>query len=128
MVQRRQWFEEYGKTGRYRIFVAVRNGEVVAYAHTRRFRDRAAYDTTVESTVYCAPDAIGLGIASRLYKALFEALAGEDIHLAIAAITIPNPGSVALHEKFGFELAGIMHEAGRKFDKYWDVGIYEKRL
>ena len=97
-------------------------------ADTPPSRERKAYDTTVETTVYCAPEATGRGIGRLLYAALFDALRGEDLQVAIAAITLPNAGSVALHERFGFTLAGVMHDVGRKFDRYWDVAWYEKRL
>ena len=59
---------------------------------------------------------------------VFAGLRGEDLQVAIAAITLPNAGSVALHERIGFTLAGVMHDVGRKFDRYWDVAWYEKRL
>jgi phosphinothricin acetyltransferase len=126
--KRAGWFAEFGRAGRYRLFVAERDGEVVGYAHTRRFRERPAYDITVESTAYCAHDAVGQGAGSALYAALFQAIAAEDVHLVIAGITLPNDASVALHEKFGFSLSGVMHEVGRKFGRFWDVATYEKRL
>ena len=87
-----------------------------------------AYNTTVEVAIYCAGEATGRGLGTMLYKALFEALAEEDVRMAMAGITLPNPASVALHEHFGFTLVGVMHEVGRKFDRYWDVAWYEKRL
>ena len=93
---------------------------------THRFRAKAAYDTSVEITIYCAADCLGQGVGTRLLEALFKALEGEDIHAFIAGITLPNPGSIALHEHFGFQLSGIMHGVGRKFDRYWDVAWYEK--
>lgn len=126
--QRRAWFERYAAAGRHRLLVAEEGGLVVGYADSHRFRDKAAYDTTVEFTVYCAPDATGRGIGPKLYLALFEALAGEDLRMAMAGITLPNDASVALHERFGFTLAGVMHDVGRKFDRYWDVAWYEKRM
>ncbi|HWQ29240.1 MAG TPA: GNAT family N-acetyltransferase [Dehalococcoidia bacterium] len=126
--ERRAWLEQFGVTGPHRLFVAERDGVVLGYAGSHRFRARRAYDTTVETTVYCAPDATGLGIGTLLYRALFDALRGEDLRVAIAAITLPNPASVALHERFGFALVGVTHEVGRKFGRYWDVAWYEKRL
>ncbi len=125
---RRAWLAKFSLTGRHRLLVAERDGVVLGYAGTTGFRDRRAYDTTVEMTVYCAPEAIGSGIGTALYGALFEALRGEDIHRAMGGITLPNEASVALHERFGFTLAGVMHEVGRKFDRYWDVAWYEKEL
>jgi phosphinothricin acetyltransferase len=86
-----------------------------------RWRPKAAYDTTVETTVYCAPEVVGKGIGSRLYAALFEALRGEDIHRFVAGYTLPNPATAALHERLGFKVVGVFSEVGRKFGKYWDV-------
>jgi len=122
---RRPWFAQFSDTGRHRLLVGEIDGRVVAYAGTHQFRTKAAYDTSVEVTVYCAPDATARGIGNALYAALFEAVADEDIHVFIAGITLPNDASVALHERFGFRPAGVMHDVGRKFDRYWDVGWYE---
>jgi phosphinothricin acetyltransferase len=108
--------------------VAEENGIVVGYAGSFLFRTRCAYEGTIETPVYCAPEAVGRGIGSALYRALFESLTGEDVHAAIAALGLPNEASVSLHERLGFQLVGVMHEVGRKFDRWWDVGWYEKRL
>ena len=125
---RRPWLDKFSQSGRHRLFVAEQDGVVLGYAGTTGFRDRRAYDTTVETTIYCAPDATGRGLGRLLYAALFDALRGEDIRCAIAGTTLPNDASVALHERFGFTLVGVMHEVGRKFDRYWDVAWYEKAL
>lgn len=126
--QRRDWFSHYAAVGPHRLLVAEARGGVVGYAGSSQFRPKPAYDTTVEVTVYCAAEATGRGIGTLLYDALFEALAGEDLHMAVAGITVPNPASVELHRRFGFVLAGVMHGIGLKFGRYWDVGWYEKRL
>lgn len=123
---RKGWFEQFSTTGRHRLFVAVDRGDVVGYAGSHQFRTKAAYDTTVETTVYCAPSAVGKGVGTMLYSTLFEAIASEDIHSFIAGITLPNTASEALHARFGFTLAGVTHGVGRKFDRYWDVGWYER--
>jgi phosphinothricin acetyltransferase len=119
--QRETWFNQFWPTGRHRLLVAEESGSVLAYAGTMRWRPKAAYDTTVETTIYCAPQAMGKGIGSRLYGALFEALKTEDVHRFVAGYTLPNPASAALHERFGFKAVGIFPEVGRKFGRYWDV-------
>ena len=127
--QRRAWFEDHAATGRHRLLVAVdADGSVLGYTTTSRWRPKAAYDTTVESSVYCRPDAVGRGIGRRLYAALFEALAAEDIHRIVAGIGQPNPASVALHERFGFRQVGVFSSVGRKFGQYWDVAWFERAL
>lgn len=129
MDARREWFGHYAETGPHRLLVAVEGDAVLGYASSGRVRPKAAYLTSVETSVYLAPDAVGRGVGTALYGALFDVLAGEDVHRAYAGITdIPNPASVALHERFGFRLVGRFREQGRKFDRYWDVEWYEKDL
>src|SRR5439155_4360841 len=114
--QRMEWFEHYGTIGRHRLLVAESaNSEIVGYAASSQFRTKPAYDTTVETTIYCAPEATGRRVGGALYAALFDAIRDEDIRVAIAGITLPNDASVALHERFGFHRVGLMPEVGRKF-------------
>jgi phosphinothricin acetyltransferase len=126
--ERREWFEHYADRGRHRVLVAADGSGVIGFASSSRHRPKAAYDTSVETSIYLAPEATGRGVGSLLYQALFAALAGEDLHRAYAGITMPNPASVALHERFGFRLAGTYTEQGYKFDRYWDVTWWEKEL
>lgn len=126
-VERRQsWFDQFGERGRYRLMVAEENGIVLGYAGTTRFRPKAAYDTTVETTIYCAQEAVGKKIGSRLYGALFEALKDEDINRFVGGYTLPNAASAALHQRFGFKPIGIFTQVGRKFGRYWDVSWNER--
>lgn len=124
--QRRAWFEQHGEVGRHRLFVAEEAGLLLGYACSHQFRVKAAYDSTVETSVYCAPDCLRRGVGSALYDALFEALRGQDIASFIAGITLPNEPSIALHTRYGFTHSGTMHRVGRKFGSYWDVGWYER--
>lgn len=128
MEERTDWFAHFAPAGRHRLVVAESADRVLGYAGTRQFRVKRAYDTTVEMTVSCAPEAVGFGIGRRLYEYLFPAIAGEDIHSAIAAITLPNDASCALHERFGFTHVATLREIGRKFDRYWDVAWYQRRF
>ena len=126
---RRAWFDEHAAVGRHRLLVAAdADGTVAGYATTSRWRPKAAYDTTVESSVYCRPDARGRGVGTQLYAALFEALAVEDIHRVVAGIGQPNPASVALHQRFGFKPVGVFSSVGRKFGQYWDVAWFERAM
>jgi len=119
--RREAWFVQFGQTGRYRLLVAEQDGVLTGYAGSTRFRPKAAYDTTVETTVYCAPEAVGKGIGTRLYDELFKVLRGEDIHRFLAVYALPNAATDALHRRFGFKVVGVFSENGRKFGKYWDV-------
>jgi phosphinothricin acetyltransferase len=125
---RTPWFEEHSEAGRHRLLVAVEAGTVIGYASTGRFRVKRAYDTTVDSRIYCAPEACGRGLGSKLYTALFEAVAGEDINRIVAGVTIPNEASLALHQRFGFRVVGTFTEVGRKLGRFWDVTQLERPL
>jgi phosphinothricin acetyltransferase len=126
--QRSAWFREHGNSGRHRLLVADEAGLVVGYATTSGFRDKAAYDTSVEASIYCAPEAVGRGIGTALYGALFALIADEDINRIVAGITLPNAASLALHRLFGFVQVGVFSQIGRKFDRYWDVAWFERPL
>jgi phosphinothricin acetyltransferase len=134
--ERREWFGHYADHGRHRLLVAVDgdadgdvDGDIVlGYATSGRFRDKAAYDPSVETTVYCAVEAVGRGVGSALYEALFAELATEDAHRAFAGVALPNDASLALHRRFGFEEIGTFREVGRKFGKWWHVTWLERPL
>ncbi len=125
---RRPWLAGFAPAGPHRLFVAEREAVLLGYAGSMRFRPKAAYATSVETTVYLRPESAGQGVGASLYAQLFEALEGEDLHRAYAGITLPNPASIRLHERFGFHSVGIFHEVGRKLGRYWDVAWYEKSL
>ena len=88
--QRVRWYDEHAGTRRHRLFVAEDAGFVVGWAGTGPFRDRAAYDTSVEMSIYCANDVKGRGIGAMMYRVLFDALKNEDINRLLAGVTIPN--------------------------------------
>jgi phosphinothricin acetyltransferase len=125
---RREWFAHYDSTGRYRVLVGVSDATVIGYASSSRWRPKPAYETSVETSIYLAPDAVGRGIGTKLYEELFKQLQREDLHRAYAGIALPNQASIALHERVGFKRVAHFTEQGRKFDRYWDVGWYEKPL
>ena len=119
--QRVPWFHEHTEGPRYKLFVAEDDGHILGYAGTGRFRNKAAYDTTAEVTIYCAPDVVRRGIGRMLYQALFDSLRDADLHRFVAGITIPNEASLKIHRGFGFKEVGVFTQVGRKFDRYWDV-------
>jgi phosphinothricin acetyltransferase len=126
--QRRDWFDHYGSSGPHRLLVATIGPAVLGYATSGPFRAKPAYAPSVETTVYCAPDALGRGIGRLLYDALLAGLAEEDVHRAYAGVALPNDASVALHRAFGFTDVGVFTEVGRKFDRWWDVLWLERQL
>ena len=125
---REPWLAQFlGDDPRYQLLVAHdADGRLLGYAGTTRFRVKRAYDPTVETTVYLAQDAQGQGLGRTLMARLLDALQGADVHCLMAGITLPNPASLALHARFGFESVGVMREIGRKFDRYWDVAWLQR--
>ncbi|GAA3824397.1 GNAT family N-acetyltransferase [Streptomyces phyllanthi] len=128
--ERRPWLLSHPVDGPHRLMVAADTDsqEILGYATSSAFRVKPAYATSVEASVYLAPDAGGRGIGTLLYKALFEALGGQGLHRAYAGIVPPNEASTRLHERFGFRYVGTYREVGYKFGRYWDVAWYEKEL
>lgn len=129
-AEREPWMAPFlGDDARYQLVVAIgEDGALLGYAGTTRFRVKPAYDPTIETTIYLAPDAQGQGLGRQLFEHLFEQLSGADVHCMIAGITLPNAASIALHERFGFTSAGVLRQVGRKFDRYWDVAWLHKLL
>jgi phosphinothricin acetyltransferase len=125
---RAEWFSHYGTSGRYRLLVATEEDELLGFTMSSRVRPKQAYETSVETSIYLAATSVGRGIGTKLYAVLFESLEGEDIHRAYAGITMPNPASARLHERFGFKQVAYFTEQGRKFGRYWDVAWFEKEL
>jgi phosphinothricin acetyltransferase len=124
--QRREWFAQFSETGRHRLLVAEEGSRILGYAGTMRWRPKPAYDTTVETSIYCAPEAVGKGVGAQLYGALFDAIAGENVHRLVAGYVPPNEASARLHERFGFKPVGVFTEVGWKFGRYWDVCWLER--
>jgi phosphinothricin acetyltransferase len=127
MAARVPWFAQF-EHSMYTCLVAIRANQVVGYACCTRFKEKPAYGTSAEVSIYIHPAHQGRGIGTILYEPLFEFMGGTDLHRAYAGITVPNEGSVALHRKFGFERVGLYTEAGFKFGRFWDVAWYEKAL
>lgn len=125
---RRSWFEGFGTDPRHRLLVAERAGRVLGYACSGRLRPKAAYDASVETTIYLAPEACGRGLGRRLYGRLLEELAAAGVHRCYGVVTLPNDASLALHHALGYREVGRLHECGRKFDRWWDVAWLEKGL
>lgn len=128
--ERRPWLLSHPEDGPYRLMVATDadSQAILGYATSSPYRPKPAYATSVETSVYVAPDEGRRGIGTLLYDALFAALAGEDVHRAYAGVALPNEASERLHSRFGFHHVGTHREVGRKFGRYWDVAWYEKEL
>lgn len=100
-------------------------GSIVGYAYASPWKVRAAYRHSVEASVYLAPHATGQGLGSRLYQALIAELRQRNLHCVIGGAALPNPASVALHEKLGFSKVAEFREVGFKFGRWIDVAYWE---
>nr|WP_293843219.1 GNAT family N-acetyltransferase [uncultured Arsenicibacter sp.] len=113
---------------RYPFLVCELDGEIAGYAYATKFRDRAAYGWSVETTVYIHPNAHRRGVASGLYTTLLALLHHQGAVNVYAAITLPNDASVALHKAFGFEEVGVFNGVGYKFDSWHSTQFLAKVL
>lgn len=105
--------------------VALLDGRVVGYAYAGSFSGRCAYARTAEVTVYLDSTAAGRGIGTALYGELFSRIRDNGVHAVIGVIALPNPASVALHEKFGMRNVAHLPEVGWKFGSWIDVGYWQ---
>ncbi len=103
-------------------------GGVMAYAYATAFRDRPAYRYVVETSIYVAGPLQRQGAGRLLYEALIDTLRAQGFTQAIAAISLPNDGSIGLHESVGFRRAGVYREVGFKHGQWVDVGFWQCEL
>lgn len=108
--------------------VCDRQGEVLGYVYATRHRARAAYQWSVDVSVYIRDGMRRTGIGRALYTSLFELLVLQQFHNCYAGITLPNPGSVGLHEALGFQPVGIYRQVGYKRAAWHDVGWWQLAL
>lgn len=106
-------------------YVIEVDGKIAGYYYVNRWKDRCAYSSTKEVTIYLQKDMTGKGLGSLLFEHLLKTIDRENTHVLLAGICTPNEGSVKLHEKFGFKQVSHMKQIGRKFDKWQDVGHWE---
>ncbi len=105
--------------------VAERDGSVIGYAYAGKWHGRSAYRYSVESTIYLDPAHTGKGVGASLYARLMGLLREKTIRAAIGVIALPNPASIALHERLGFTKVGHFREVGFKFGRWIDVGYWQ---
>lgn len=103
-------------------------GELVGFAYATAWRERKAYNSTAETTIYLAPSAIGKGYGKPLYEALIKEMIDRKFHVLMGVIALPNRESAALHERMGFKKAAHFNEVGFKFDRWVDVGYWQMTL
>jgi phosphinothricin acetyltransferase len=119
---------EGDRPGFHPWYVAEEDGTILGYAASSPFRTRPAYRWSVETGIYLAPGAQGRGIGRALLETILATLERQGYVSAIGAIALPNPASVALHEKLGFENVGAYRGTGFKQGQWLDVGLWQKDL
>jgi L-amino acid N-acyltransferase YncA len=108
--------------------VCERQGEVLGYVYASPHRARAAYQWSVDVSVYIHAQARRTGMGRALYHALFELLNLQGFYQCFAGITLPNPASVGLHEALGFQPVGVYQAVGYKLGVWHDVGWWQRSL
>lgn len=112
--ERGQWFETYGSGGRYRLLVAEADGTVLGCAYSSPYRSHPAFSRTAETGIYLGPEARGQGVGRQLYSRLLTILAGEQLHVLVAGVALPNPASLRLHLSSGFREVGTFEQYATK--------------
>jgi phosphinothricin acetyltransferase len=108
--------------------VCAREGRVVGYAYASAHRPRPAYRWSVDVSVYVDRSARGAGVGRALYTPLLKMVSAQGYVTAYAGITLPNAGSVALHESLGFRPLAVYRGVGWKLGAWHDVGWWERPL
>lgn len=104
------------------------DGAITGYAYASPWKTRSGYRFAAESSIYLAPAQTGRGAGTALYANLLENLRARNVHCVIGGAALPNPASVALHEKLGFTKVAHFRENGFKFGRWIDVGYWQRLL
>ncbi len=124
VLEMKERIDQVLKKGYPYLVYEVEN-EILGYAYASVWHPRAAYKHSVETSIYLKHDRLNKGIGSKLYSELLELLQQNNYRAIIGGIALPNPSSVALHEKFGYKKAAHYKDVGYKFDTWVDVGYWQ---
>lgn len=102
--------------------------QIIGYTYADKWKGKSAYRYTVETSIYLDSEHLGKGIGSKLKEAMIEELRKRNFHCVISVISLPNPASIAMCEKFGFKKVGHLKEIGYKFDEWIDIGYWQLLL
>jgi len=115
-------------SGAHPAIVAVVDGDIVGFGSLSPYRSRPAYATTVEDSVYVRPDCRGHGVGRALLAELVTLATAHGFHAVMARVVDGHEASIALHRACGFDLVGVEREVGRKFGRWLDVAVMQRRL
>jgi L-amino acid N-acyltransferase len=126
VAEQLEWLDRH--SGAHPAVVAVEGGEVCGFGSLSSYRERAAYATSVEDSVYVAETWRRKGVGALLLSALVQLATSHGFHTVIGRIAGGNEASVVLHEACGFEVIGVEREVGRKFGRWLDVTLVQRLL
>ncbi|HEX4867689.1 MAG TPA: GNAT family N-acetyltransferase [Acidimicrobiales bacterium] len=126
LEDQRQW--QASRSGAHAVLVAEVDGEVAGFGSLSKWRDRPAYSTTVEDSIYIHRSHQGEGLGTALLGELVETATAHGFHACMARIVGGHEASIALHRRCGFEVVGVEKEVGRKFNRWLDVVLMERML
>ena len=126
--ERRAWFEEHATNGRHRLLVAADgDGAIAGYATTSLAREGGVRHNGRGNRLL-PRERRGKRIRDRVVRRAVRCAGRRGCPLIVAGVTLPNPASLRLHERFGFVSVGVFRQVGRKFDTFWDVAWFERPL
>lgn len=117
-----------GIMNRFPYLAAVEDGRILGYCYVSPFKNRDAYDWSVETTIYLREECKGKGVGGKLYEKLEKILAAQNILNLNACIAFPHPESIAFHEKMGYRTVAHFHKCGYKLGIWYDMVWMEKML
>ncbi|HVE45791.1 MAG TPA: GNAT family N-acetyltransferase [Acidimicrobiales bacterium] len=120
------WLDAHA--GAHPAVVAVKLGEVVGFGSLSPYRERPAYATTVEDSVYVREDQRGEGVGRLLLEELVRLARAHGFHAMMARVVGGHEASIGLHRACGFELVGVEREVGRKLGRWLDVVLMQRLL
>lgn len=126
LEEQKEWLE--ARSGAHAVVVAVSDGEVVGFGALSPYRERPAYATSVEDSVYVRADQRGTGVGRALLEELVKLATQHGFHTMLARIVGGHAASIALHLAVGFEIVGSEREVGRKFNRWLDVVVMQRML
>ena len=126
LADQRAWLA--ARSGAHTALVAVEDGELIGFGSLSPYKDRPAYATSVEDSVYVHQSHQGKGVGRLLLTALVDAAEASGFHAVFARIVGGHEASIGLHAALGFEIVGTEREVGRKFGRWLDVVVMERLL
>ena len=124
LAERQIWFDQHNVEN-HPLYIAEIDGCVAGYSSLSSYREKEAYKSTVELSIYISPDYRKRGIATALMEFILEeAKADARTHSVVSVITAGNEASCNLHKKFGFTFCGTVPQVGMKFGKFQDIVTY----